>query len=129
LIETIAIALMACAALIYVMSPLGRKSGKLENETTRQVVEAGDKKRAALTALVDLEMERDLGKLSEPDFNELRNAYESEALAALKEIDLISLPPDDQLELEIAALRSQLECPACGALRENEVTCPRCGAG
>ena len=92
---------------------------------------AADRKAIALTAIVDLEEERALGKLAAPDFDTLRANYEAEALAALRELTMLSAPPqpsDDELEAEIAEIRAALACPRCGRTFSAGRTCSQCGA-
>ncbi|HEY7876332.1 MAG TPA: 50S ribosomal protein L32, partial [Actinomycetota bacterium] len=100
------------------------------------------RKRAALTAILDMEDERDAGKLSDVDFAALRHEYEAEAAAALVELDALRGSGgtiDESLEAEIAAIRARLqddspraaasleECPTCGTPRVPGRTCERCG--
>jgi len=128
------VALLAIVALAYVGTPLRRPRRSADEpaqpapQRPPPVTDAEARKRAALAALMDLEEERAVGKLSDSDFLELRAEYEAEAIAALKQLDIAVLAPDDPLEAEIAAYRLRLQCPACGALRPAEGTCPRCGA-
>jgi hypothetical protein len=123
------VALLAIVALAYVGAPLRRRRPpRHPADEPSAVTEAEGRKRAALAALMDLEEERAVGKLSDKDFVALRAEYEAEAIAALKALDIAVLAPDDPLEAEIAAYRLRLQCPACGALRPAEGTCPRCGA-
>ena len=126
MIVMILVALAACAALAYVAVPL-RREHTTDLEEHWAAEQAGARKQTALQAIVDLEEERAVGKLSAVDFAALRDQYEAEALVALKELDALGTP-DDALEAEIAALRVSLECPECGGLRAGERVCPQCGA-
>ena len=129
MIATIAIAVLAVAALIYVAAPL-RRGPRFEVDTgpTPQE-EARDDKVVALAAIVDLEQERDAGKLSADDFAFLRGEYERDALEALRKLDATGETSlDDELEREIAAARQRLACPSCGAPRDAGTPCARCGA-
>ena len=129
-IPGLVVALLAIVALIYVSAPIRRPPAVLDDDGPTSEAEA--RKVAALTAILDLESERDVGKLSDADLAELRSTYEYEALAALAELDAAeALPAADPLEHEIAALRhrlSQDRCPSCGAARPAGTTCARCGA-
>ena len=80
-------------------------------------------------AIVDLEGDRTMGKLSEPDFEALRADYESQALAALRELDALGelSARDRELEAEIAQVRARLRCPSCGGARVGSERCSRCG--
>lgn len=125
------IIVVALALLVgwYVAVPLLRGKRSLSEETD-DVAEAQADKRVKLGALVELEEDRVAGKLSQADFELLRRQYESEAIAALKRLDsLTDQPvPEDDLEAEIARVRSRLRCPSCGAPRQPSERCPECGA-
>lgn len=128
--STLVVAALAVGALAYVALPLrgGPRRETLGPPTSAE--QAGSRKRAALVAIIDLEEERDVGKLSSRDFDELRGEYEAEAVAALRELDALadSTWDDERLELEIAKVREQLKCPTCGAPRTPGGACATCGA-
>ncbi len=129
MIPEIVIALLALGAVLYVTRPLGRS--RLNVEPSAALEAADVRKMTALSAIVDLEEEREMGKLSDADFERLRAQYEAEALKALKELDSIKrvqVPEEDPLEAEIAAVRKRLQCPNCGALRTSGGNCPQCDA-
>ena len=112
MIPALVIAMLACVALAAVIAPLRR------GETTEQMdltAELEEKKMVALHAILDLESERDVGKLTESDFNELRAVYEAAALDLIHRLDATDLAdPDpaessDPLEREIALVRKRLD--------------------
>ena len=125
----IVIGVLAIAAVAYVIAPIGRIKGRLEETDSESPAE--EKKRVALTGILDLEEERDGGKLSEDEFTDLRARYEQDAVKALGELDT-SVSADDleaRLEREIAGARDQLRCGTCGAPRGADATrCPSCGS-
>lgn len=144
MIAAVIVAVLACGALAYVAVPL-RSGANASLEPSFEVDELESKKRAALTAIIDIENERDIGKLSGDDFAVLRGEYETEAVAALLELDALragsSNEPDAGLEAEIAAIRERLAgshshssggavlaCPSCGAPRVPGRACSSCGA-
>lgn len=129
MIEELAVAIAALLAIAYVAGPLRRGRALIE-ERSDAISEADAEKRIKLSALLELEEERFTGKLSEPDFDLLRRQYENEAVEALKKLDALQKAPDDddELESEIARVKSQLRCPSCGAARRSGTPCPRCGA-
>jgi hypothetical protein len=86
------------------------------------------RKQAALTAILDLEDERALGKLSEDDFGALVASYEAEAAAALRALDELGLEDPDPLEREIAAARARLE-PSLRSGRGRPASFLRSGRG
>lgn len=130
MIPVLVVGVLVVAALLWVAQPLrsGARMDGGEDGADRERAQA--RKHSALVAIVDLEGERELGKLAEGDFDELRAQYEAEALDALRELDALqdSTIDDDELELEIAAMREQLKCPECGAVRMPGRDCERCGA-
>jgi hypothetical protein len=128
-IPEIVIALLALGTVLYVTRPLGR--ARFTAEPSAELEAADVRKMTALSAIVDLEEEREMGKLSDADFERLRAQYEAEALEALKELDSVKrvqVPEEDPLEAEIAAVRKRLQCPNCGALRTSGGNCPQCDA-
>lgn len=126
---SIIVALLVLGALVYITRPLARKA-RSTDAPRPALEEANARKQTALAAIVELEEEREMGKLGESDFESLRAQYEAEALEALKELDTVEQVPelDDPLEAEIAAVRKQLQCPNCGSLRTSGGKCPQCDA-
>lgn len=129
MIADLAIALLACAAIAYVAGAPRGAPGRFPDLTRATEDELTSKKRSALEAIIDMEDERTVGKLSQEDFEILRREYEAEALDALMELDTLqSVPDDDSLEAEIAEMRARLACPKCGAPRLSAGPCERCGS-
>jgi hypothetical protein len=111
MIGYIAIGFCAAAALFIVLAPLRRAPRTESPETSIDIDEAESRKRAALIAIVDLENERDVGKLAEEEFRTLRTEYEAEAVEAFHQLDRLgaaSGAEEDALEAEIARIRAQL---------------------
>ena len=138
MIGAVIIAVLACGALAFVAAPLRSGSPPVE-ESSAAAAELESRKRAALTAIIDIENERDVGKLSQDDFAILRGEYETEAVAALLELDALRAEGgevDAELEAEIAAVKERLSpgggaliaCPSCGAPRVPGRPCGQCGA-
>ena len=129
--DILIIGALAVAALAFVTAPLRRPERTTEIDPATELEE---KKNVALTAILDLEDERDVGKLSDADFAELRWVYESDALDALHQLDAAALggTPTDRLEQEIARVRERLSgarCANCNApLGPGTSVCTRCGA-
>lgn len=131
MIGALVVSLIACVALVYVVAPLRRPDEAVDDATPHALERARETKTAALTAIIDLEEEAQVGKLSRSELEVLRTEYEREALGALDEIDALTTPggaEPDPLEAEIEAMRQRLACPSCGAMREPGETCSRCGA-
>jgi hypothetical protein len=137
-IVTLVVAALALLAVAYVAAAL-RDGDEAERDQSMDAAELAGRKRAALTAILDMEEERDAGKLSPADFAVLRREYEAEAAAALAELDELSAgadPEEADVEAEIAAIRARLHqdapslepCPSCGTPRAPGRACERCGA-
>ena len=130
MIDVLVVALLVTLAVVFVVRPLRRGSAEAsEVPGMQRAEEAEARKDSALEAIVDLEGDRTMGKLSEPDFEALRADYESQALAALRELDALGelSARDRELEAEIAEVRARLRCPSCGGARVGSERCPRCG--
>ena len=117
-----------CVAVAYVVVPL-LSGERTQSDGWGPALEHEARKNAALLAIIDLEAERDGNKLSEKEFDALRRDYEREALAAIRELDILheAAADHDPLEQEIAALRAELTCPTCGAIRKPGGGCATCG--
>jgi hypothetical protein len=122
------VVLLALAALAYVAAPMRRGPRRAFPHAPGEVARIDERKTAALTAIIDLEEERDVGKLSERDFEVLRDQYEREALEALRELDALQTSElgDEELEAEIAAARALMVCPSCGRPNPTGELCARC---
>ena len=145
MISALIVAGLAVLAIAYVTAPL-RDADVSPDDPSAQADELMGRKRAALTAILDMEEERDAGKLSPADFELLRGEYEAEAAAVLVELDALRSAGDSEdaaLEDEIAAIRARLRhsgddpssemgrvepCPSCGTPRAPGRACERCGA-
>jgi hypothetical protein len=123
----IVVALVA-VALVYIAAPIRRPLPAGQDPPVPD--DALERKRAALSGLVDLEEEFQEGKLTKDDFDSLRRTYERDAIDALRDLDAKHDEDvlDDEIEREIADARTRLACPDCGAPRGAGQTCERCGA-
>ena len=99
--------LVAGAGIAYVLGPLMRPGTERPDPTTGLSTELAARKRAALLGIVDLDNERQLGKLNDDDYAALRSEYEAEAMVAIAELDQLE-DSGDELEREIAELRTRL---------------------
>lgn len=83
------------------------------------VEESASPKVQALLALREIEFDRETGKLSDEDYSALKAAYQSEALAAIKE---------EESESTDTAADGVAVCPACGPRSESRAKfCSNCG--
>lgn len=125
------VAVLGALGALYLCAPLPRRQRSGTEAGRVDLLEAESAKGVALDALLDIEEERDLGKLAPEDFRDLEARYEKEALDAIEELDnrRAASRPDDELEQEVAAIRARLSCAACGRLRSKDGRCPSCGDG
>ncbi len=109
--------LLACGLLLigcglYIGRPLlGRRSNILGRTNARQLTE---RKEQLYSSIIELEFDRELGKLPEDDFLRMRSELETEALAIIHQLDQLNgqTSPDSleqRIEREVAAL--QVEHP------------------
>ncbi len=97
-----------------------RGKGQEENERLGGLIH---KKELAYTAIKDLEFDYKTGKLSEEDYKELKNKYETEALLILKEIDEFG-----KKKTVKEADENAIFCSKCGAkLKIGDNFCFKCG--
>jgi len=137
--------ILSIILLIYVIMPLTENKYKLafvpfikKNNKANNLQE---RKKELLGALKEIEFEYQMGKLSEQDYNDLKNDYQTNALKILKELDGKNngqLEMDD-IENEIRNYRSKKKndsaftkhlkfCPNCGkSLETKSKFCTDCG--
>jgi rubrerythrin len=125
-IAAMVVGLLVLGGIVFVAAPL-RIPAVSDAGSDGLVGEALARKKSALDALIEIEEERTIGKLSTEDYAALKKEYEFEAVRALRELDTLG-GSDAALEAEIAEMRERLTCPNCGALRSPGETCPRCGS-
>ena len=142
---------IACTMLVllaagFVLKPLFGESKRVwnielvtESEWEHQL----NRKAAVYGNLKDLEFEYKMGRLSDPDFQQLSAAYKNEAADILKSLDQLKIYKniDAEIEKDIALRKSGLFgsklkdrnapacCPACGAKTlSGKKFCADCGA-
>ncbi len=88
-------------------------------------------KGVALTALKEIEFDRETGKLSDADYELLKAKYTAAALEALRMEQGAAAPSDIEamIAAKVAALRGEVPaCPACGPRPEPDALyCSGCG--
>ena len=132
MIAGLVVSLVACVFIAYVIAPLRGPDDVVDDAVPDALERARHNKTTALTAIIDVEEEALVGKLSPAELERLRTEYERDALAALDQMDKLTegrhvTVEADPLEAEIEAMRQRLACPSCGAMREPGATCSRCG--
>jgi predicted nucleic acid-binding Zn ribbon protein len=129
LVALLAGTLLAVGALAYVLYPLFFHVRDRVASPPRARSHADD---SAIVALREIEFDRATGKLSEPDYAELRAAYGERALSEMR-ADRTAAPdagPIDGIEARVRAYRAtHRDCPTCGLRPEPDaVYCSTCGA-
>ncbi|MCI0548253.1 MAG: hypothetical protein L0027_13335, partial [Candidatus Rokubacteria bacterium] len=85
--------------LVWVLWPLVRGGGRAPGSRPARVddrrQELLEQKRAALTAIREIEFDHEAGHLADADYRELRDSYEARAALVLAELDALgpSAPP------------------------------------
>lgn len=142
MLEVLAGALVAFAAIALVLEPLVRRDEPgapfaVDDESLPIALEESDSPKVrALLALREIEFDRATGKLSDEDYATLRAKYSAVAVAAIhSESDQAPGPdPGESIEdaVEAAIQRARhagrSACPACGPRPEpGAVFCSSCG--
>lgn len=100
------------AALIVLFPLLGLDREATDTAAPARLTDAAERERLARQALREVEFEYTLGNLETGDYEELRDRYESRALAALKARYQREQELDAQIEQQLDALRQQADTPA-----------------
>jgi hypothetical protein len=137
LAEAVAAALVGMVALWLVLRPLlGPPAAPDAVEEPAEQDETA--KGVALLALKEIEFDRETGKLSDADYQYLKDKYTAEALEALRTEDGMGVPGDVEALIahRVQALRFAAAtappgapaCPSCGPRPEADALfCSSCG--
>ena len=95
LLPTLAILVVgfALAAVSLATAWRGRNTDHTFVADDHQRIALQDKKARVLLALADLELEHQLGKLSDDDFANLRSYFQHEALGIIEQLDALDQRP------------------------------------
>jgi cytochrome c-type biogenesis protein CcmI len=125
-------AVVVITAFYFVLMPLFKEPKSSLDMELLEETEADrllGRKAVVYDNLKDLEFEHKMGRLSESDFEKLREGYKTEEASLLQQLDLITASEknDDIIEKDIASRKSRLY--GSGARKaENASSCPACGA-
>jgi len=115
-LEVVGALLLAALVLWLVFEPL-RKAGGPDLSLLEPEAPEETRRGIALLALKEIEFDRETGKLSDQDYEMLKERYSAEALRALAAEDQPPAPP-------VAAG----SCPKCGPRPESDALfCSSCG--
>ena len=106
MIAFVIVGVAAIVGLVYVSRPLfAAAAPRLESTRSDALI----RKVRSLEAILDLEQELAAGKISDDDYATFKETYERDAVAAMRELDVVSQGiQDEDLEAEIAAARAEL---------------------
>jgi hypothetical protein len=137
--------LLALAALSYVLLPLLSSSEEQSATAPRPVrarASAQNEEGLAVSALREIEFDRETGKLSDTDYDELKSKYTQLALDEMRLADRGAVAPEattaevaptvadeDPVEAAVRAVQARRpKCPTCGPRPESDATyCSGCG--
>jgi hypothetical protein len=132
-LEALAAALVGLAAVFLVLRPLIAPAPRHRVHTAEPIDPEETPKGVALTALKEIEFDRETGKLSDADYDLLKQKYTAAALEALRAEERAA--PADVEALIAARVKSLRASPAgsavcagCGPRPEADaVFCSSCG--
>lgn len=138
---TIGLALIvAVAAIAYVIAPLRKPGASIPDPREDELTELLARKESTLRAIKEAEFDFQTGKLSEEDFQRYDARLRRQAVVLMQQIDKYAPAGsqiDDDIEQEIASLRTQKPQPAPaptaapatnGAGKLPQRFCHECGA-
>jgi len=150
--------LLAIGCMAYVALPLyaARRTHHSAYSRSRLHLVLMERKEALYAAIVEIEFDRDVGKVPEEDYQRQRQALESEVLEILAELEGLEAGGEEaalraRIGRDVAGLQSQVQeskvqesrarqiqrpddatptrCPSCQAAVTDQFRfCPECGA-
>jgi rRNA maturation endonuclease Nob1 len=150
MLEYIVLFILLLGSCYWIINPLLKADVRAKGVTAKPqdiLKELKHKKDGAYAAIRELEFDLSMGKLTEEDFQILKQQYTLEAVGYMQEIDKLELPPatssmpvDTVLEKENeqgarairndqSAQRKHVYCSSCGAKAAIESRfCTACGS-
>ena len=110
MIEQVLVGAVALALAGWVARPLRSRMRTMIPVADDRLSDLVDAKQSVYRSLLDLELDRELGKIAPDDYQRLRQEGKKEALQILREIDGAGTSSEDELKLEeeIRAARARL---------------------
>lgn len=132
IIALVAGTVLAIGALAFVLYPLFFASPKSRTAASQREGRSGAlADDVAVLALREIEFDRATGKLSEADYEQLKEQYTRQALATMRTTSAgeQGVAPDDEVEAAIRAYRvARPSCGLCGPRPEPDaIFCSNCG--
>jgi hypothetical protein len=133
--------LLALVALSYVLLPLLASTDDAPARAPRGAPSplVASEEGLAVSALREIEFDRETGKLSDTDYVELKAKYTQLALEEMRAADVVrgeataaaaaAAPGEDPVEAAVRAVQARRpRCPTCGPRPESDATyCSGCG--
>ena len=128
MVYSIASFLMVLGVALFVAAPLVGGMRQQRRRTANPELARLDQEHAhALQGLRELEFDREMGKMSEEDCQDLRRGLENKALTAMAAME--KLQGEARVALASAALRRPVSPKAALRVVTQVNVCPECGAG
>lgn len=120
---------LAVLTLAYIGFPLFRKSRRVASyEVNHQPEDLRARKQELFAAISDLDLDYQMGKLSKDDYDSLRAQYKSEAIAAMKDLDALTMSPVQRPRSAGKPPSANRFCHHCGAPAvASDKFCSDCG--
>lgn len=83
---------LAAAAVWYVLAPLWRRGAAPDRTASAERARLVEERETALRALRDLALDHATGKMSDVDYDALRDRQEAAAIDALRRLDAMDAP-------------------------------------
>lgn len=104
--------------------------------STRQLVALEREKRLVLRSIKELEFDKAMGKVAEPDFDEMAGRLRQRAVGLMQRIELGEAGLRERIAKDLAGMRqrpakkvSAQQCPECSTLNDADARfCKTCGA-
>ena len=109
--EQVLVGLVVAAAVGWIVRPLlGRRRDLAGPPEDRHTADLLEEKQSVYRSILDLELDHEMGKMGEDDYQQLRQQSKTEALGIIRELEGEAAEEAEQatLEEEIAAARARL---------------------
>ncbi len=130
MLDQIIFILLSLSVSAFIVYPLlkARIGSKQEFDSNHRATDLEERKDNIYAAIKEIEFDFQMGKLSEDDFNDLRQQYKSDAIRLLQEIDKAQPGGTKAAGKKSAKTQSVNFCWKCGAPQKKEDRfCSDCG--